>query len=265
MNGMLDSSPPSLDLPFHDRHHAGRRLAGRLEHYRDSPALLVLALAPGGGVAVALEVARSLQAALDVLVVQPLSLRGTEGAAASVIGVIASIASRDVRIMNPLPGQMMTAANMQLAMERERLELARREQFYRLQRPVIAIGGRTVIVVDDGLATGSLMQATLLAVRQQHPLQIIAAVPVGDADSCEALSLYADDVVCAAKPQPFGAVRDHYQRFPIISDEEISSWLDDARHEHAQRMRSLYATRNKPGFTSQNVAVESLQSPPAAP
>jgi putative phosphoribosyl transferase len=217
--------------PFHDRRQAGRVLAGQLERYRGSPGLLVLGLARGG-VAVAFEVARALQAALDVLVVRKLGFPGNEEYA------IGAIASGGVRVMNPLPGGMLTAQEIQAVVERELAELARREQFYRSQRPPVTMTGRTVIVVDDGLATGSTMQAALLAVRQQHPLHLTAAVPVCAAESIEGLAGYADEVICAATPSPFGSVGHWYRDFPQASDDEVCSLLEDARREHVADLKS---------------------------
>lgn len=216
---------------FHDRHHAGRVLAGKLERYRGSPNLLVLALARGG-VAVGFEVARALQAALDVLVVRKLGFPGNEEYA------IGALASGGVRVMNPLPGSMLAADEIQAVIQREQTELVRREQFYRSQRPAMAITGRTVIVVDDGLATGSTMQAALLAVRQQHPLHLTAAVPVCAAESTPALAEYADEVICAATPEPFEAVGRWYRDFPQATDDEVCSLLEDARREHVADLKA---------------------------
>ena len=109
----------------------------------------------------------------------------------------------------------------------------RREQFYRKQRPAIRIRGCSVIVVDDGLATGATMQAAVLAIRQQHPLHLAVAVPVGAPDTCAALRQQADAVICAATPEPFHSVGLWYQKFPQTTDDEVCALLEQARLEHA--------------------------------
>ena len=152
-----------------------------------------------------------------------------------------AIASGGARVMNPLPGRLVTAHEIQAAVEREQLELVRREQFYRSQRPAVAIRGRTVIVVDDGMATGSTMQAALLAIRQQQPLHVVAAVPVGTVEGCESLGGYADDVVCPVTPIPFGSVGCWYKEFAQVSDDEVCRHLDAARNERMQLLKSRQA------------------------
>ena len=154
-----------VKLPFRDRRHAGRVLATLLEQYRSRTSLLVLAL-PRGGVAVGFEVARELGAPLDIFVVRKLGLPG------HVEYAMGAIASGGVRVMNPLPGLTVKPEAIAAVVEREQAELVRRAQFYRKQRPAVPIRGCTVIVVDDGLATGSTMQAAVLAIRQQHPLHL---------------------------------------------------------------------------------------------
>ena len=207
--------------PFHDRPHAGRVLAGKLERYRDSPGLLVLAL-PRGGVTVGQEVARALQAPLDVFVVRKLGFPGNEEYA------MGAIASGGIRTMNQLAGRMVTPAEVSAVLQRQQAELARREHVYRRRRPPLSMCGRTVIVVDDGLANGSTMRGALLAIRQRHPLHLVAATPVGAADKCESLRDDADDVVCAATPAPFNAVGHWYRDFPQASDNQVVSCLRTA-------------------------------------
>ncbi|MDI1273743.1 phosphoribosyltransferase [Polaromonas sp.] len=209
-------------LPYEDRREAGRVLAGALTHYRGRPRLLVLAL-PRGGVPVAYEVARALKAPLDVLVVRKLGFPGHEEYA------MGAIASGGVRVMNPLPGMTVSAEQVAAVVARELPELQRREQLYRGQRPAPDLRGRTVIVVDDGLATGATMHAALLAIRQQEPAHLVMAVPVGAADSCQALQGVADEVVCVAMPEPFRAVGLWYRQFPQTSDDEVRTLLEDAR------------------------------------
>ncbi|OOG39893.1 phosphoribosyltransferase [Polaromonas sp. A23] len=206
---------------YEDRRQAGRVLAGALAHYRGRPRLLVLAL-PRGGVPVAYEVAMALQAPLDIFVVRKLGFPGYEEFA------IGAIASGGVRVMNPLPGMTVPPDALADVVAREQAELIRREKLYRGPRPAPDLCGRTVIVVDDGLATGATMRAALLAVRQQAPAWLAAAVPVGAADSCEALQDAADEVVCPATPEPFDAVGLWYRRFPQTSDNEVQTLCEDA-------------------------------------
>ncbi|HSV36180.1 MAG TPA: phosphoribosyltransferase family protein, partial [Ramlibacter sp.] len=168
-------APPRL--PFPDRREAGRVLASRLEDYRGRDDLLVLAL-PRGGVAVGFEVAHALQAPLDVFVVRKLGFPGHEEYA------MGAIASGGVRVMNPMPGIQVSAEEVAQVVQREQAELIRREQLYRGGRAALDIAGRTVIVVDDGLATGSTMRAAVQALRRQQPERLVVAVPVGAEDTC---------------------------------------------------------------------------------
>lgn len=213
-------------LPFADRRDAGRVLAQKLEHYRGQPNLLVLAL-PRGGVAVGFEVAHALQAPLDVFVVRKLGLPGHEEFA------MGAIASGGVRVMNPLLGVEVSPDAVAQVVAREQTELARREMLYRGGSPAVALRGRTVIVVDDGLATGSTMRAAVLAIHQQRPARLVVAVPVGAAETCALLRQDADEVVCAAMPSPFRAVGLWYRDFPQASDDEVHELLEEARREQA--------------------------------
>jgi len=216
-------------LPLRDRRQAGRVLAEKLGHLRDRPDLLVLAL-PRGGVAVGFEVAHALNAPLDIFVVRKLGFPGHEEYA------MGAIASGGVRVMNPMPGITVSPEDVAAVVEREQDELTRRELLYRGDRPAAAVRGRTVIVVDDGLATGSTMRAAVLAIRQQKPAYLVVAVPVGAEETCAMLRADADEVVCAATPRPFRAVGLWYQDFPQSTDDEVHELLDEARREHAHTL-----------------------------
>ena len=212
-------------LPFRDRREAGRVLADKLAHYRGRPDLMVLAL-PRGGVAVGFEVAHALGAPLDVFVVRKLGYPGHEEFA------MGAIAGGGIRVMNPMSGMTVSPQEIEAVVAREQAELARRERLYRGDEAAPQLQGRTVIVVDDGLATGSTMLAAVLAIRQQHPARLVVAVPVGAPETCNALRDRADEVVCAAMPSPFRAVGLWYREFPQASDDEVHALLDEARREH---------------------------------
>lgn len=144
-----------------------------------------------------------------------------------------AIASGGVTVMNPRPGLHVRPEEITAAVEREQAELLRREQRYRQQRAAVPLRGRIVLVVDDGLATGLTMLAAVLAIRQQQPLHVVVAVPVGARDSCAALRRQADAVICAATPEPFRAVGLWYDEFAQVTDEEVCALLEQAWREHA--------------------------------
>lgn len=215
----------AVRLPFRDRRQAGQMLADHLAQYRDAPQLLVLAL-PRGGVPVGYEVAQALNAPLDVFVVRKLGFPGHEEYA------MGAIASGGVRVMNPLPGLYVSDEEIERVAAHDQAQLLRREHLYRGDEPPVAIRGRTVIVVDDGLATGATMRAATEAIRLQGPRHLCVAVPVGAKDSCDALSQAADAVVCPATPEPFHAVGLWYHDFPQTSDDEVHQLLEQARATH---------------------------------
>jgi predicted phosphoribosyltransferase len=205
---------------FRDRTEAGRVLAERLAAYADRPDVIVLAL-PRGGVPVAFEVARALHAPLDVFIVRKLGVPGHEELA------MGAVATGGVRVLNDqvvralrIPDSVINAV---AAWELE--ELARRERLYRGDRPPPDVRGKTVILVDDGLATGATMLAAVKALREQHPERIVVAVPVASPDTCELLREEVDEVVCAVTPEPFYAVGLWYQDFSQTSDEEVRELL----------------------------------------
>lgn len=214
-----------IRLPYADRRSAGRALASQLAGYRGRADVSVLAL-PRGGVAVGFEVAQALQAPLDVFIVRKLGLPGHEEFA------MGAIASGGVRVLNPMPGLEVPPRALEAVVSREQAELARREQLYRGGRAPLQLEGRTVVVVDDGLATGSTMRAAVLAIRQQRPARLVIAVPVGAADTVRRLRAEADEVVCPAMPEPFHAVGLWYRDFPQATDEEVRQLLAQARRDH---------------------------------
>jgi predicted phosphoribosyltransferase len=217
-------------FPFRDRTEAGRMLAETLREYANRDDVVVLAL-PRGGVPVGFEVAKTLHAPLDVFVVRKLGLPGQEELA---MGAIASggarVLNRDLILALGIPDEVVE----QVTREEER-ELERREREYRDERPPVDVRGRTVILVDDGLATGSSMRVAVLALKQKQPAQIVVAVPVAPRESCEELESVADRVVCAVTPQPFFGVGQWYADFSQTSDEEVRELLRQAASFRANR------------------------------
>jgi len=209
------------DLPFRDRVQAGESLSRKLKRYADRADVLVLAL-PRGGVPVAREVARVLHVPLDVFLVRKLGTPGQEELA------MGAIASGGIRVLNDevvdalkVPPEVIDAVTA-----KELLELARRERLYREGRPAPDVTDRTVILIDDGLATGSTMRAAVAALRQAKPKRIVVAVPVAAAPTCRDLRGEADEVVCLHTPEPFYSVGFWYEDFSQTSDEEIREMLE---------------------------------------
>jgi putative phosphoribosyl transferase len=205
---------------YRDRTEAGRILAERLSAYAARRDVIVLAL-PRGGVPVAYEVARALHAPLDVFLVRKLGLPGHEELA------MGAVATGGVRVLNDqVVGALRIPTSVVDAVAGWELqELRRREQVYRGDRPPPDVRGRTVILVDDGLATGSTMLAAVKALRQQQPARSVVAVPVAAPDTCELLRAEVDDVVCAVTPAPFYAVGLWYEDFSQTTDEEVRELL----------------------------------------
>lgn len=209
-----------LPAPFADRRQAGQVLAQKLGRYRGDRDIVVLGL-PRGGVPVAYEVAQALDAPLDVFVVRKLGMPGHEEFA------MGAIATGGVMVMNPDLGDFhIPEAALEAVVARERAELARRERLYRGDRPPIALEGKTVILVDDGLATGSTMLAAATAVRGANPKAVVVAVPVAAPETCQALRSHVDDIVCATTPEPFRAVGLWYRDFAQVDDAEVHALLD---------------------------------------
>jgi predicted phosphoribosyltransferase len=211
---------------FRDRADAGRHLVSRLGAYRGRPDVLVLGL-PRGGIPVAYEVARELGAPLDVFVVRKLGVPGQEELA---MGAIATggvrVVNRDVVDALHIPPDVLDRAAAE-----EARELERRERSYRGDRPEPQVQGKTVILVDDGLATGSTMKAAVAALRQQGPARIVVAVPVAAPSTCEELRREVEEVVCFATPEPFMAVGRFYDDFAQTTDDEVRELLAAARAE----------------------------------
>jgi len=208
------------DLPFRNRTEAGQLLARKLRRYADRPDVIVLAL-PRGGVPVASEVARALRAPLDVFLVRKLGVPGQEELA------MGAIATGGVKVLNEdvvralkIPQRVIDSVAAQ-----EARELERRERLYRGDRPAPDVNGRTVILVDDGLATGSSMRAAVAALRQKNPRRIVVAVPIAAAATCREFEAEVDEIVCYQTPEPFYSVGLWYEEFPQTSDEEVRDLL----------------------------------------
>jgi predicted phosphoribosyltransferase len=206
---------------YRDRHDAGEKLADALEDLRGTPNLLVLAL-PRGGVPVAEAVARRLGAPLDAFVVRKIGYPGHEEFA------MGAVASGGIVLVNPAVAGQLSEETFRGALERAVRELNERERSYRGVRPPAQIEGRTIVLVDDGLATGATMRAAVEAIRRRRPERIIVAVPIASPEACEALAREVDRVVCAATPEPFHAVGLWYEDFSPTTDDEVRHILASA-------------------------------------
>jgi predicted phosphoribosyltransferase len=207
-------------IRFRNRSEAGRLLAEKLAAYANRPDVIVLAL-PRGGVPVAYEVARALEAPLDVFLVRKLGVPGHEEFA------FGAIATGGVRVLNEdvvralgIPPDMIEAIAAH-----EQQELERRERLYRGDRPAPDVRGRTVIVVDDGLATGATMLAAVKALRSRGAGRIVVAVPIASPETCDQLAEKVDDIVCAVTPEPFYGVGLWYEDFSQTTDDEVRELL----------------------------------------
>jgi predicted phosphoribosyltransferase len=214
--------------PFADRREAGVELAAKLRRYAARPDVVVLAL-PRGGVPVAFEVAEALGAPLDIFLVRKLGMPGQPEFA------IGAIASGGVRVLNEeaVRAYDIPAGVIDAVAREEQVELERREREYRRGRALPDLRDRIVVLVDDGLATGSSMRAAVQAVRQHQPARVIVAVPVGAPSTCEELADIADEIACARAPQVFSAVGQWYRDFSQTTDDEVRTLL----HEHATPQR----------------------------
>lgn len=210
-------------MPFRDRREAGRALAAKLLKYADKSNVAVLGL-PRGGVPVAFEIARALRAPLDVFVVRKMGIPGDEELA------MGATASGKVRVINQVivNAFAIPSSVIEKVAAREEQEVERQERQYREKRKSITIEGKTVILVDDGLATGSTMRAALSALRGRNPARLIVAVPVAAAATCAEFRDEVDEIVCAETPEPFYAVSQWYEEFSQTSDDEVRDLLSRA-------------------------------------
>jgi putative phosphoribosyl transferase len=218
---------------FRDRTEAGKYLATKLLNYKDRPDVLVLAL-PRGGVPVAFEIAQALRVPLDIFLVRKLGVPGHEELA------MGAISTAGVRVLNEdtvdylrIPEHIIDS----IAAE-ELKELKRRERAYRGNRPEPDVKGKTVILIDDGLATGSTIRAAAQALRQQRPARIIVAVPVSAPETCDEYRIGVDEIICAVTPEPFLGVGMWYLDFSQTTDEEVRDLLERARGEKREKQTS---------------------------
>jgi len=212
----------NLDKPFRNRTHAGKQLAQALQRLRGTDAI-VLAL-PRGGVPVGFAVARALGLPIDILLVRKLGLPGHEEFAMGAVG------SGGVRVLNPEAGRALRIAPeiIDAVCARELQVIARRERQFRGVRPLPSLRERTVVLVDDGLATGSTMRAAIRVARAAAPAAIVAAVPVGAPDTCDALEREVEQLVCLVRPPAFRAVSQWYRHFEQTTDAEVQNLLAQA-------------------------------------
>ncbi|HEX6057660.1 MAG TPA: phosphoribosyltransferase family protein [Gemmatimonadaceae bacterium] len=216
-----------------DRREGGRLLAAKLRRFAGRPDVVVLGL-PRGGIPVAHEVARALGTPLDAFVVRKLGVPGYEELA------MGAIAAGGVRALDRATIEQLGIRReaVEAVLAREERELERRERLYRGARPAPAVRGRTVILVDDGLATGASMRAAIAALRAQEPAAIVVAAPVGAASTCEEMRRIADGCVCVVTPEPFYGVGAWYADFSQTTDAEVRELLDDAPRHSAPALSS---------------------------
>jgi putative phosphoribosyl transferase len=210
---------------FRDREYAGVELAARLSRYAHDPKVVVLGL-PRGGVPVAYQVARILEAPLDIFVVRKLGVPGHRELA------MGAIAIGGVQVLNPdvIAALRISEAQIAAVSAQEQKELERQQRAYRGDLPFPDLAGRILIVVDDGLATGSTMRAAVKALRLMQPERIVVAAPVAASETCRGLAAEADEVVCESTPESFHAVSMWYQEFSQTTDDEVRSLLEASAH-----------------------------------
>jgi predicted phosphoribosyltransferase len=210
----------NLETRFVSRQEAGKVLASRLSSYQNEPETIILAL-PRGGVPVGFEIAKTLHLPLDILIVRKLGVPGFEELA------LGAMASGDIIFLNPEVVETLNISEemVRQVIDKELQELKRREKLYRGEKPFPDLTNQTVILVDDGLATGASMRVAIRAVRQKKPAAVIVAVPVGAASTCAELRREADEVVCALTPRFFQSVGSWYEDFSQTTDEEVRKLL----------------------------------------
>lgn len=215
---------------FKDRSMAGQYLADKLHNYANDPNAVVLGL-PRGGVVVAFEVARELGLPLDIFLVRKLGVPGYEELA------MGAIASGGVRVMkeNVISQINIPAEAVEAVARREEMELKRREEAYRDDRPRLEVKEWTVILIDDGLATGATMRAAVAALRKQRPGRIVIAVPVAAQDTCDEFRADVDEIICGITPPQFRAVGVWYEDFSQTTDEEVQQLLRAAYRQGEKR------------------------------
>jgi predicted phosphoribosyltransferase len=218
-----------IQLPFSDRTEAGRLLAAELGSHKLPPDVIVLAL-PRGGVPVGFEVAKALRAPLDVVVVRKLGVPWQPELA------MGAIAGGSVEVLNEelIADLRVSRQEINAAVAKERAEVERREKLYRAGRPAPKLRGRAVLIVDDGLATGSTMLVATRYVRALKPAKIIIAIPVGSREACDRLRKEADDFLCLATPEWFVAVGEWFRDFRQVSDAEVQRLLEESHHQIGQ-------------------------------
>ena len=212
--------------PFRDRRDAGRVLAQKLSAYADRSDVMVFAL-PRGGIPVAYEVALALNAPLDIFIVRKLGLPGHEELA------IGAIASGGIHVLNEdiIRGLHISQEVINIVAQRELQELERREHDYRGARPAPEVRDRTVILIDDGLATGASMRAAVAGLRARHPARIVVAVPTASPEIRAEFESEVDEIVCAITPEPFLGVGRWYEDFSQTTDEEVRMLLEEANRQ----------------------------------
>ncbi len=237
---------------FRDRKEAGKLLAAQLAAYANQQDVIVLAL-PRGGVPVGFEIAQALHVPLDVIVVRKLGVPGQEELA---MGAIATggicILNKDVVQFLNIPDEVIDEITAQ-----ELQELERREHLFRGERPAYDVGGRTVILVDDGIATGATMHAAVAAIKQRQPTRIIIAVPTAAPSTCDEFAAEVDELVCVIRPEPFIAVGYWYRQFSQTSDEEVRSLLERANQGTStipRRPQNTPTTWNREKKTSKDTS-----------
>ena len=215
------SGPLIAEQRFRDRAEAGSLLAPELSDFAHRPDVVVLGL-PRGGVPVASEIARALDVALDVLIVRKLGVPGQEELA------VGAVAGGGIRVLNDAEAGLVSAKELERTTRRVRHEVERQETLYRKGRTVRRLSGKTVIVVDDGAATGATIRAAIAAVRAQHPARLVVALPVAPPETCASLATGVDNLICLMAPQLFFSVGQWYEDFSQCTDDEVCALLSAA-------------------------------------